>query len=204
MGSHVAAVCCDSQFDSICPSPGANPQLCNWQKPPPYHYRTFSMLYNWCDTKGCRSFIYFFLHIDPPIWPKDFKGLYSTAVLSSLCVPWPTRAFWYCFASLTVVCWQQYCHIGQFHRVFSLWMLTYFSWLWFSCAVIFGAVHLQSHKLVTLMKFSSALVVTFGLISTTFGLVLSHFLMFSKNIIHCSSCSVLIKKNQFSKNIWLH
>ena len=33
--SHVAAVCYDSQSDSICPSPGANPQFCNWQK-----YRT--------------------------------------------------------------------------------------------------------------------------------------------------------------------
>ena len=38
-------------------------------------------------------------HIEPPIWPKDF-GLrfaylkdYSIALLSSLCVPWPTGAF---------------------------------------------------------------------------------------------------------------
>ena len=29
----------------------------------------------------------------------QFKGLYSTALSSSLCMGWPTGAFWHCFAS---------------------------------------------------------------------------------------------------------
>ena len=52
---HVA-VCCDSWSNSICPSPGANPWLCNWQKAPTPHSFTNSSQ-----------------HINPPIWPKDFK-----------------------------------------------------------------------------------------------------------------------------------
>ena len=50
------------------------------------------------------------------------KGPYSTVLLSSLCAPWPTGAFWHCFA----ISWHQFCYIGQPHRVFSQWMLTHF------------------------------------------------------------------------------
>ena len=57
---------------------------------------------------------------------------------------------------------------------------TFFSWHWFSCAVIFGAVYLLLCKQVTLMKLSFALVVTFGLI-------LSQFVMSPNSIIYCSS-----------------
>ena len=62
--------CCDSQSDSICLSPDANPQLWNWQKRPLHHYRAFSMLYGWCDTRGGNSFINSSSHIDPP---KEFE-----------------------------------------------------------------------------------------------------------------------------------
>ena len=31
------------------------------------------MPYGWCDTGGCSSFINSSLHIDPPIWTKDFE-----------------------------------------------------------------------------------------------------------------------------------
>ena len=110
---------------------------------------------------------------------QQSKVLYSTALLSSLCVPWLAGAFWHCFASSTVISWQQFFHIGQLHTLFSLqWMLTLFSWHWFNYAVMFGAVSFLSHKLMTLMKFSSALiVVAFGLPALLFGLVLFHFLM---------------------------
>ena len=38
------------------------------------HYnRASSMPYVWCDTGGCSSFTNSSLHIDPPIWAKDFK-----------------------------------------------------------------------------------------------------------------------------------
>ena len=33
---------------------------------------------------------------------RQFKGLYSTALLTSLCAPWLTGAFWNCFVSSTV------------------------------------------------------------------------------------------------------
>ena len=46
------------------------------------------------------------------------KELYSTALLFSLCVPWPTGVFCYCFASSTVVFWQQLYHIDQLHSLF--------------------------------------------------------------------------------------
>ena len=45
------------------------------------------------------------------------KELYSTALLSSLCATWPTRAFWHDFVSSTIVSWQQFFHIGQFHSL---------------------------------------------------------------------------------------
>ena len=38
-----------------------------------HHNTASSMLYDWCDTGGCSSFTNTSLHIDPPIWPKDFK-----------------------------------------------------------------------------------------------------------------------------------
>ena len=51
------------------------------------------------------------------ISPKDFISLlYCPA----------TGDFWHCFASPTVISWQQFCHIGQLHRVFSSqYMLTH-------------------------------------------------------------------------------
>ena len=43
--------CCDSQSDSICPSPSVNPRFCIWRKPPPHHvlrlvwYREFQLFH---------------------------------------------------------------------------------------------------------------------------------------------------------------
>ena len=68
------------------------------------------------------------------------KGLYSTALLSSLCVSWLIGSFWHRFGSSVVVSWLQFCYIGHLHRVFfSQWMLTrfFFSRHWFSYAVSF-------------------------------------------------------------------
>ena len=48
---------------------------------------------------------------------------------------------------------------------------------WFRCALIFAVVSLLLHKLVTLMKLSSALVFCFWSTSPTFGLVLFRFLI---------------------------
>ena len=39
----------------------------------PHHNTGSSMLYGWCDTEGCSPFTNSLPHIDPPIWPKDFK-----------------------------------------------------------------------------------------------------------------------------------
>ena len=80
------------------------------------------------------------------------EGFYSIALLSSLCAPWPIEAFWHCFASSKVVSWQQFYHIGQLDRVFSQWMMTFFSWDWFICAVMFWTVSFMSCKLLTMMK----------------------------------------------------
>ena len=116
------------------------------------------------------------------------KQLYSIALLSSLCAPWPTRAFWHCFASSTAVSWLQFCHIGQVHRVFSSqWVLTRH---WFNCAVMFGVVSLLSRKLATdeNVLYSSY---CFWSTSLIFGFVLSRFLMSPNSIIHIIHCSSL-------------
>ena len=54
------------------------------------------------------------------------KELYPMILLSSFCIPWPTGAFWHCFASSTVVYLQHFCSIGQLYKVSSLqWKLTH-------------------------------------------------------------------------------
>ena len=47
-----------------------------------------------------------------------YKWFYSTALLSSLCVPWPIGVFYDCSVSSTVAFWQQFWHINKFQRVF--------------------------------------------------------------------------------------
>ena len=63
------AVCCDSQSDSICLSPGDF----SIGKSPLHHKRASSMLYGWCDKEACSSFHNSSPHISPPIWAKDFE-----------------------------------------------------------------------------------------------------------------------------------
>ena len=72
MRSRDAAVCCDSRFDSICPSPGTHPRLGKWQKNR-YPSRTPSIFYTWYDTGGFSSFTNFSPNIDLHIWDKDFE-----------------------------------------------------------------------------------------------------------------------------------
>ena len=76
-----------------------------------HHNRLSSMLYGWFDTEGYSSFTNsspyrssFLTEIFRTLI-HQFKGLYSTALLSSPFAPWPTEAFWDCFASATVVPW---------------------------------------------------------------------------------------------------
>ena len=125
MGSSDAAEYCDGRSDSICPSPGANPRICYWQKAS-HHKRASSMLYCWCNRGFLQLFHQLFAAHRHSNLTQRFrtlirqsKGLYSSALLSNLCAPWLTRSFWHCFASSTVVSWKQFCHIDQFHKVFS-------------------------------------------------------------------------------------
>ena len=107
------------------------------KSPPPQHTHThthtITKLPPWFTVSvilGVKALSPFF---SPQIWPKGFefwfvspKGLYSTALLSNLCAPWSSRAFWR-FTFSAVVSWLQPCHIGLLHRVFSSqWMLTHF------------------------------------------------------------------------------
>ena len=144
MRLHDAVVCCDSRSGSIRPSPSANPHLCNWQ-PPPWRKPFHVLRLVWY--RGLQLFHHLFRTLI-----RQSKGLYYTALLSSLGAPWPAGAFWQCFAPSAVVSSQQFCHIGQLHRVSPHSGCWHFSWHWFSCTVIFGAVSLLSCKLVTLMN----------------------------------------------------
>ena len=101
MESRDAAVCCDSQSGSICPSPGANRRLCNWQNPPPPHTITelppcfkLGVIQRFADLSATlRRYLI-----------QKFRTLIrqSTAPLASLWVPWLTEVFWHDFASSTV------------------------------------------------------------------------------------------------------
>ena len=53
--------CCDSRSDWICPSPSANPRLCDWQKPSLLHTLTE------VPSQGCISFIKSSPHLDDSI-----------------------------------------------------------------------------------------------------------------------------------------
>ena len=160
----------------------------------PHHKWASSMLYDWCDTGGCSSLTNYLPYIDPPIWPKDFefrlispKEFLLSSIIQSLyaLAHW---SFWYCFASLTVVFWQQFCYIGPLHRVISQLLLIHiFSGHKFSCAVRLGAISLLAHKLVTQMKLSSALVVAFGLAALLFVLFGPISLTTLNCIINCNS-----------------
>ena len=101
-------------------------------KSPPthtYRNRTSSMFYGWGDTGFCSSFTNTLLNIDQKISNFDLsvqRTLFNCS-LFSLCSPWPSGVFWYCFVFSKVVSWHQFCHIGQLLRVFSFqWMLTHF------------------------------------------------------------------------------
>ena len=133
---------------------------------------------------GCNEFTVCFLSKVSTFDSSVQRTLFHCSV-SSLCALWPTKIFWHSFTSLTVVSWQQFCHIGQLHRVFSSQcILTDFLWHWFSCAVIFAAVIFLSGNLVTRMKLFSVLV-AFG--RPAILLVLFHPVTWCLNIIHWSS-----------------
>ena len=114
------------------PSPGVNSQLCNWQKPP-HHNRASSMLYGLVWYRGLQLFHQIFTahkasYLTQIFWTLIHlsKGLFSTAWLSSVYVPWPTGAFWHCFAPSTVLSWQEIYHIGQLHSLLTVDVDTFF------------------------------------------------------------------------------
>ena len=160
-----ARVCCDSWSDWICPSPSANLWLCHWQKlPTPWQNLLHALWLMWY--RGVQLFHQLFavhrsLYLTQRFWTLicQPKGLYSKALL--FCI----HVTWHSFASSTVA----FLTAVQPYRPVSPSLLlivevdTFFSWHWFSCAVMFTATNLLSSKLVTLMWLYSTLVVAFGL-----------------------------------------
>ena len=109
---------------------------------------------------GLQLFHQFFAAYRPSYLSQSFrtlirqsKGLYSTALLPSLCAHWPIVVFWHCFASSIVISWQHFYHIGQLLRVFSsVDVDTFFSvgqW----CLELSAFCH---ESWITLVKLSSA------------------------------------------------
>ena len=118
------------------------------------------------------------LLIDRLIWPKDFELWFISL-----------KDFISQFYSPVFVCIGPLEHFGivlflssgfltailpykpaSYSLLFTVDVDTFFSWHWFGCAVMFGAVSLLSHKLVTLMKLFSPLV-AFGIPTVLFVLV---------------------------------
>ena len=133
-------------------------------KSPSLYNRAFSILNDWCDTGGCSSFPNSLPLKKPPIWPKisNFdSSVQRTLFYHSIVQCLFTLALW---NLLTLFCFVNRCFLTAIlsYRPASQSLLltvdidTFFSWYWFSCAVMFGAVSLLSCKLVTLMKLSFA------------------------------------------------
>ena len=136
-------------FDSICPSPSAYPQHCNCLP----QNRASSMLYGWCDAGTCSSFTKTLLHIDPCIHPKDFEHWFVSPkgfILLLCCLV---------FVSLGPLESFDIIWLASFTVFSSLWILTHF---FHNNGSVVQWFLKQSCQLVTLIKFSSPLVV-FGL-----------------------------------------
>ena len=154
------AVCCDSQSDSICSFTWHKSQILQLAKAPKIITEPPPCFMVGVIQRVENSFTNSLLHIYLPIWFKDFelwfvspKTLFYCSITQCLCA----LADW---SFLTLFCFLNSGFLrarGLLHYVFSShWILTFFSWHWFSCAVMFGAVSLLSHKLVTQMKLSAA------------------------------------------------
>ena len=155
---------------------------------PSHHNRASSMLCSWWDTGGCTPFTLSLSHVDRPIWPKVFE-LWIISIPLLYC---PVFVRLGPLEFLKLFCFHRsgfltdilpYSPASQ-NLLLTLDVDVFFSRYWFICAVMFGAVSLLPHKLVT-----HEIVVCCGFWSTSspFGLVLSRFLMSSNSIILCSS-----------------
>ena len=106
MGSLNAAVCYVSQYDSICPSLGANPRLCNWQTHPRALQKTLNALrimwYRWL-----QPFHEHFTALRHSYFTQRLWTLFHGCVVQSLCAitHWSLLTL-FCFKSvfLTAIC----------------------------------------------------------------------------------------------------
>ena len=168
----------------------------------PHYNRASSKLYGWYNTGGGSSFINSSQHLDPPIWPtiwiRQSRRLYST--VQSMCALVHLNL-------LTLFCFldNDFLTLILLYKPASQSLLvavdvdTIFSWHWFSCAVMLGAVSLLSRKLLTLMKLSSTLL-AFSLPA----LFLTLFLVSPNSIIILSTKGGKFHQINFSKDIWLY
>ena len=128
-----------------------------------YHNRSSFMLYDWYDLRGCSSLSNTSLPMDPDYLTEIIrtlihpsKGVPSCPIFASLgplepfdIVLLPQQWFLDSNSAKHVRFIRSSTHSGCWHI---------FSRHWFSCAVMFGAVNLLSHRQVTLMKLFDALV----------------------------------------------
>ena len=80
---------------------------------PPHHNRASSMVYGWCDSDDCSSFINPFVAQRPSYMNQRFRTdssvqmtLFHCSIIQSL---YAIGIFWHCLASSTTVSWQQFC-----------------------------------------------------------------------------------------------
>ena len=158
MGSNDAFEYYDSRSDSICPSPGANPRLCNWQCSPHYTITEHPEYFTVGVVQRLELFQQLFAAHKPSYLSQRFRTLIfqcnwlcSTALLCSLCVPLAHSSF------LTLFCFlnKGFLTTTLPHRPASqslfppggFWHI--FSRHWFNCVVMFGVVNFLSRKLET-------------------------------------------------------
>ena len=192
------AVCCNSRSDSICPSPGANPRLCNWQASP----------YSITETPQCftieviRAVVALSptyrrsknLLFDPKISNFDLcveRTLFHSSIVQFLFA----MAYW---SLLTLFCFLKsgFSTVILPYRTASQSLLlivdidTFFTTLVQLCSEVWG-----SQPSVTQVDDSDEIVLCscccFWSTSPTIGLLLFHFLMSPSIIIQCSPWNIL-------------
>ena len=166
MGSRDAEVCYDSHFDWTNPSPKANPRLSNLPEistitKPRTFFRVVGIQEFESLSLTLRCTVTIFDQKISNIIHKS-KRLYSTALLSNICVLWPAEPFDIVFLPKQWLVGKNFTISPKFTEKFHSSFLHIFCTILLQLCCDFWSISLSSLKLVTLIKLYSDLF-AFGL-----------------------------------------
>ena len=154
MGSCDAAVCCDSRSDSICLHPGQIPTLQMAKAPSPTITKPSTQGFTVCAVQLFHQLFdahrasYLTERFETDLSVQGTLFHYSIVQFLYTLADWSLLTLFHFLnsSSLTVILPNGPVSLSL---LFTVDVDTFLSWHWFSCAVMFGAVNLQSCKLVT-------------------------------------------------------